>query len=392
MNPGAMTSVLFHVQHLLGIGHLRRTAMVARATAGRGLEVTVASGGMAIDDLDLGAARLRQLPALRAADAGFSALLDDHGEEIDDGWRRRRSAATLAAFHELRPAVLVVETFPFGRRQLAFELLPLLAAARAAGTTTVTSVRDVLTSRKPARTEEAAAWAMAHVDHVLVHGDPGLVPFGESFPAAEKIAGKLTHTGYVAAVAAAAAAKPGGAGSPGHDEVIVSAGGGAVGAPLLEAARHARALSRHAGNRRWRLLAGANLHDNAFAALALGAPKGIVVERARRDFPSLLANSAVSVSQAGYNTVVEILQANARAVLAPFARGGETEQTLRANRLRARGRVTCLDEDGLTPARLAEAVDEALAGPAPAPTNIAMDGAERSAGLIEGWAMGESHV
>ena len=380
-----MTGVLFHVQHLLGIGHLRRTAMIARATAARGLPVTVASGGMAIDNLDLGAARLRPLPTMRAADAGFSALLDEHGGEIDDAWRQRRADATLALFNELRPAVLVIETFPFGRRQLAFELLPLVTAARAAGTTVVSSVRDVLTSRKPIRTEQAAAWAVAHFDHVLVHGDPTLVAFGDSFPAARRIAGKLTYTGYVAAAADYSDAD-GAAETPGHDEVIVSAGGGAVGAPLLDAACHARALSRRAGNRRWRLLAGANLDDNAFAALALGAPEGVVVERARDDFPSLLANGAVSVSQAGYNTVVEILQANARAVLVPFARGNETEQTLRANRLRALDRVTCLDENGLTPARLAEAVDGALADPSPAPTEVAMDGAERSAELIARWA------
>jgi predicted glycosyltransferase len=378
-----MTKILFQVQHLLGIGHLQRTAMVARATAARGLDVTVASGGMAIDHLDVGDARFHQLPALRAADASFSALLDEHGAEIDDDWRQRRCAETCRLFAEHNPAVLVVETFPFGRRQLAFELLPLVAAARAAGTIVVSSVRDILTSRKPARTEEAAAWAAEHFDHVLVHGDPGLVGFDDSFPAARKIAGKLAYTGYVAAAMGSS-----GKGTAGRGEVIVSAGGGAVGAPLLDAARAARSLSRHGGNRCWRLLAGANLDDNAFAALAIGAPEGVVVERARADFPTLLANCAVSVSQAGYNTVVDILQAKARAVLVPFARDGETEQALRARRLHALGRITYLDEDGLTPSRLAEAVDRALAAPTPAATEIAMDGAERSAALIAGWSDG----
>jgi predicted glycosyltransferase len=374
---------MFHVQHLLGIGHLRRAAMIARATAARGLDVTVGSGGRAIDDVDLGAARFHQLPALRAADASFSALLDEHGAVIDDDWRQRRCAETLKLFADINPAVLVVETFPFGRRQLAFELLPLLAAARAAGTVVVSSVRDILTARKPARTEEAAAWAVEHFDHVLVHGDPGLVSFDDSFPAARKIAGKLTYTGYVAA-----AVGPSSKDTAGRDEVIVSAGGGAVGAPLLDAARAARSLSRHGGNRCWRLLAGTNIDDNAFAAIAIGAPEGVVVERARTDFPTLLANCAVSVSQAGYNTVMEILQAKARAVLVPFARGGETEQALRARRLHAQGRVTTLDEDDMTPARLAAAVDMALATPAPGATEISMNGAERSADLIAGWAHG----
>ena len=377
-----MTRVLIHVQHLLGTGHLRRAAMLARACAGRGLAVTLASGGAPVEHLDVGAAELVQLPPMRAANERFSALFDDNGDAIDERWKERRRDLLLDLLARLHPAAVVVESFPFGRRQLAYELLPLLAAARAGGATTVTSVRDVLTARKPERTAEAAAWTRAHIDHVLVHGDKALIAFDESFPASAEIADRLCYTGYVAQPPAV----PGSAGSPGHDEVVVSAGGGAVGAALLGAAREARALSVAAGGRVWRLLAGANLDQAAFAALAAGAPDGVVVERARADFPIILANCSVSVSQAGYNTVVEVLQARARAVLVPFARGGETEQALRAARLEALGRVACLDEATLTPGRLAAAVDSALAGPPPGPAPAAMDGAERSAALIAEWA------
>lgn len=371
--------VLFHVQHLLGIGHLRRAAALARALAGRGLEVTLASGGAAIDDLDTGAAALVQLPGLRAADAGFTRLLDDRGCEIDDRWRASRGAASLELFARIHPDVLVTETFPFGRRQLAFEILPLLAAARAAGTVTVSSVRDVLTMRKPRRTEEAAAWATAHYDHLLVHGDPGFIAFGESFPAAAEIDHKLDYSGYVASEPPA----PGDAGDAGRDEIIVSAGGGAVGVGLLRTAIEAQAIER---SHRWRLLAGGNLAEVDFAALAAHGDEKLVIERARPDFPALLENCAVSVSQAGYNTVVDLLQAGTRAVLVPFAAAGETEQALRAEKLEQRGLARRLDEDRLSPARLAEAVMGALAGPPPPPHGISLDGARRGAELISGWA------
>ena len=376
--------VLFHVQHLLGTGHLRRTAMLARTCAARGLEVTVASGGTSVAGLDLGGAALVQLPALRAADARFTCLVDEHGREIDDRWRERRRALLLDLFARLRPHAVVVETFPFGRRRLAFELLPLLAAARDGRAVTVSSVRDILTARQPRRTAEAAAWARRHIDHVLVHGDPSLVAFDDSFPATTEIADRLIYTGYVAAPPAQA----GGPAAPGHGEIVVSSGGGAVGAPLLRAALGAPALARVEGAQRWRLLAGADLDEAAFAALVADAPKGVVVERARPDFPIILSNCAVSVSQGGYNTVVELLLARARAVLVPFARGGETEQALRAGRLAAQGRVLCIDEDSLTPARLAEAVDGALVGPRPGPPAVAMDGAGRSAVLIAAWSEG----
>ena len=37
--------VFFHVQHLLGIGHLKRAATLANALRRAGFEVTLASGG-----------------------------------------------------------------------------------------------------------------------------------------------------------------------------------------------------------------------------------------------------------------------------------------------------------------------------------------------------------
>ena len=59
----------------------------------------------------------------------------------------------------------------------------------------------------------------------------------------------------------------------------------------------------------------------------------------------------VSVSQAGYNTVMETLQAGARAVLVPFAAGSEEEQTIRAQLLAERGLVHVVEESALTPQR-----------------------------------------
>ncbi len=50
-----------------------------------------------------------------------------------------------------------------------------------------------------------------------------------------------------------------------------------------------------------------------------------------------MAQADVSVSQAGYNTVADMLVARCRAVLIPYAQDGETEQSDRAGLLEARG-------------------------------------------------------
>ena len=381
----------FYVQHLLGIGHLKRAMTLARAMAGAGLEVTLASGGLPVPELapaaTLRGLRLVQLPPASAADLSFKILLDGEGRPVDAGWKRMRGAALLAAWRAADPHVLVLELFPFGRRQMRFELLPLLEAAAGAmrRPAIACSVRDVLGAQKsPQRQEEALGLVERHFDRVLVHGDPGVIGFERSFPGAGRIAGRIEYTGYVLDAAGPAQ------GNAGEGEVIVSAGGGAVGAGLLEAAMRARPLTV-LRDRKWRILAGNNLPDRQFrelAVLAAGQP-GIEMERSRPDFTTLLANCALSVSQAGYNTLMETIGARARAVVVPFAGGHETEQSLRARCFAGRGLLELVEESALAPGTLAAAIDRAAQRPRASPGAINLDGARRSAASILQLAMGE---
>jgi len=376
--------IFFHVQHLLGIGHDRRAALIARALADAGNHVTLARGGHPVPGIDHGGAEVVQLPTARAADATFKVLLDDSGRPIDDAWRAARAAATLGAFARAAPDVLLVESFPFGRRAFRFEMLPLFEAARARGIPIAVSVRDILVGKaEPKRLDEVVATVERFVDAVLVHGDPALIPFAATFPAADRIAGRIRYTGYVAAPTLAADS------ADGTDEVIVSVGGGAVGLPLLRAALLARPLTP-ARDARWRLLAGPDVPEDARLALAADAPPGVTVERARPDFPALLRRCRLSVSQAGYNTVLDLLQAGCRAVVVPFAAAGQTEQALRARLLEERGRLTVVEEAGLTPGSLAAGIARALAAPPPAALPLRLDGAAGSARLLaalpHGWA------
>jgi predicted glycosyltransferase len=112
---------------------------------------------------------------------------------------------------------------------------------------------------------------------------------------------------------------------------------------------------------------------------------GVIVERSRADFGTLLQNCCVSVSQAGYNTLMEILDRRARAVVVPFAGGDETEQTMRAKALAASGRIEVVEEQGLSPETLASAIDRALSAPKPPPSAIDLDGARKSAQLLAAW-------
>ena len=368
--------VFFWVQHLLGIGHLRRTLSLARATAAAGIDTVVGSGGMPVPGADPGGAKLVQLPPVRAVDRYFKELVGERDRPIDDAWRDRRREALLEAYEAAGPDAVVTELFPFGRRQLRFELEPLLARAQADGCTVISSVRDILVEPdKPERVGEMIERVEQWYDLVLVHGDPEFVPFDVTFPRLGEIAPLVRYTGYAVD---RVAAPPSGDGA---GEVLVSAGGGAVGEPLLRAALAARPLST-ARDRRWRFLVGEGLPEAVFADLVRAAPPGVVVERARPDFQAMLGRAHLSVSQGGYNTVMEVLAAGLRAVVAPYAGGHESEQTLRAGALAERGALQVVGEDELSPDRLAAAIDRALAGPPVSAAGIDLGGIPATVALL----------
>jgi predicted glycosyltransferase len=374
-------SILFYVQHLLGIGHLRRALHLVEGMAGSGLEVSLVSGGEPLPDLAGAAARVVQLAPVRAADATFKNLVGADGRPLDDTLRAARQQAVAAAFAATAPDAVLIEAFPFGRRAFRFELEPLIAAARARRPRSLVlcSLRDIVVAPDDdQRREWIVERVRADFDAVLVHGDPDLIPLEASFPLAPALADWLVYTGYVAPPD-----RPTDDGAAtGDDEVLVSAGGGAVGGALLRAALAARRGGCLADSR-WRLLAGPNLPAVEFAALSADLPAGTVVERYRPDLPQMLRRCRVSVSQAGYNTVLDILAAGTPAVLVPFAELRETEQTLRAEYLAARGVVEMVPATALSPDRLAAAIARA-AGRRPATLKIDIGGARRTAQAIAG--------
>ena len=375
--------VLFYVQHLLGVGHLRRAEIIAEAMAASGLDVTIAFGGVAVPEVPFRAVRVAPLPAATIANEDFSRLLDEAGTPVDEAWRETRRAALLDLCRQTRPDVVLIELFPFGRRQFRFELLPLLEAVESTQPKpfVACSVRDVLVaSRRPGRDDEIVTTLRRFFDAVFVHGDPAFIPFEATFAAADRIADLIRYTGYIVAPAYNAPA------AEGHGEVLVSAGGGAVGGPLLLAAMAARPMTA-LSDRVWRFLTGPNLPPTDLRTLAAAAGARTIVERFRPDFPQRLRVAALSISQAGYNTTMDILRAGARAVVIPYETAGETEQRLRADVLGRKGLLTVLPAGELSPEALAAAIAAALSKPNANAVTPALSGAARTAAIV--WAFAE---
>jgi len=366
--------VLIHVQHLLGIGHYDRAMRIAAALAKAGERIVVASGGFPVPGAVPGGVERVQLEPLRAADTTFRRLVDASGAPVDDALRRRRRDALLALYDELRPGAVVMETYPFGRRALRVELDALMSriAQSSPRPLLASSVRDILQPPAGIEREQEMLAKSRGLDAILVHADARFARLEETFAGPAELP-PTYYTGFVAGPAAPAAQ------GAARDEVVVSAGGGAVGAPLLEAALEARGYSRAAVSR-WRVLAGPNLPEARLRELAAGAPAGVVVERVREGWAARLALARVSVSQCGYNTVLDVMRSGARAVLVPFEEGNQLEQRRRAERLAALDLAIVVDAP--EPVALAAAIDDAIGREKWGRFDFDCDGAPRSAALI----------
>ena len=355
--------LLFWVQHLLGIGHVARAAALTDALTEAGFKVTVAFGGEPVERIPF-RAEMRYLPAIRATDQTFSKLVAADGGPVERAFAER--VARMGDMgRDIRPDVVLIEAWPFGRRPFSQEIEALLAAT---GAFTAISVRDILqTRRKAGRAAETRKRLEAHADVVLVHSDPRMVTLDATFAPARNLSVPIEYTGYVA---------PAGRVRPGPPrDIVVSVGGGAFGGPLVRAALEAAAMSPE---RSWCISTGPNLPD--FERPEPTANVEIVPYLA--PLADHLAGARVSISQAGYNTVADVLRAQGfgtRAVLVPSDVTGQTEQLARAKALTRAGAAVCLPESRLSAKTLLAAVEKA---PHPPVHDVRLDGAQRTAQFL----------
>ncbi|HEX9994552.1 MAG TPA: glycosyltransferase [Acidimicrobiales bacterium] len=370
--------LLFHCQHSLGLGHLVRSLALASGLAEH-FDVVLLNGGRLPEGARVPEdVRLVNLPPL-GHDAAHRLVSHDPELTVDEAMDLRRDLV-LRTYRDTAPAVVLVELYPFGRRKFEFELLPLLDAVAATPDRplVVCSVRDILVGRDDGgrHDERASRRANASFDAVLVHADPAFARLEESFHPRTPLAVPVHHTGFVAPEAPPADAPP-------VERVLVSAGGGMVGAPLFRAAADAAGAVHRRTGLPTTIVAGPFLPRDALAELrarAAEAPELDVVSRVD-DLAGEIRRSTVSVSQCGYNTTLDLLRAGTPAVVVPYADAGEDEQTRRAERLAAMGALRAVHPAELDGDRLAEEVVE-LVRFRPAPVALDLDGRRRSARIV----------
>lgn len=408
--------ILFYSQHLIGVGHHFRNREIARALSADN-EVYMIDGGRPIPGADLPESVMHiPLTPLQASASGLSPA--DSALSLNEALALRQ-VELCQTVGQIRPQVVIVEFFPFGRWSLRREIVDMILRSRTAFTDVkvVCSIRDIPT--RAATTDlhhtpmadalirtgmsrfysvpgggrrehdvtvsrryysEVVPTLNAHFDLVLVHGDTHLTRLEDHFPWADDIDIPIEYTGYVSQKRVSEDRLIDGPKSP---YVLVSAGGGAEGfelvAPCIDAWKNLHREGR-ISDHEMVIFIGAFAEDEAFSELCRRCDNGpFRIEKFTDNFLAWMNDARVSISRAGYNTCANVLETSTRAVLVPSIAMGDQE--FRANKLHEMGLAISLDEDTLTPRRLETALLQAMTDPAPS-HSLSLDGASRSARFV----------
>lgn len=376
--------LLFYCQHSLGMGHLVRSLALAESLAVR-FRVVLLNGGKFPKGLAApSGVEVVNLPPLGLDTEG--RLVSRDGRRTAERAKELRRALIMRTYRRMRPRVVLVELFPFGRKKFADELLPLLEAARAESPRrplVVCSLRDILVGKRAGQQKHdarAVKTANLYFDAVLVHSDPTFARLEESLGSFDSLTAPVHYTGFV--LPQREQRTKGGA--KGGRQILVSAGGGLVGEKLFSAAVAAYRLLRETEDVTMKIVAGPFLPEGAWQRLRESARRmpGLSVRRFVPDLCAEMRRSAASVSQCGYNTALDILRAGVPALVVPFADGGEDEQLKRARRLESLGTLRVARQGELDPPRFARE-SRGLLTFRPSRSALDLRGADNSANIID---------
>ncbi len=312
-------ALLFYCQHSVGLGHLTRSYALCAALTRR-FRVTLLCGGELPDGIaPPPGVELVPLPPLGVGPDGFGSAHPRFSTARAWAVRSERHPGRAEAAQARRRARGAVPVRP--REVRARARAAARAGARAQGAFTACSLRDILVSARGdqrAHDERARALADELLDAVLVHSDPRFARLEDTFGASLRV--PVHYTGFVTGPVPAPARR--------EPVIVVSAGGGRVGEPLLRAA-----IEAAPDDVRLRVITGPLFPRDA----RLPRRPNVEIVRCVPDLAAELRSAAASVSQCGYNTALDIVRTGVPALVVPYATPEEDEQTRRARRLESLG-------------------------------------------------------
>lgn len=410
------TTVAFYSQHLIGVGHHFRNRQIVNELV-KTCDVFFIDGGRPIPEADLDERVVRiSLSPLRSGAQGIESV--DKERDLQNVMHERQVRLS-DAMEQIHPDVFCVEFFPFSRWSLKGEILDTIVRLNQVNPNAqvLCSQRDIPTRAKSDVLQPTVALAQRrdgdamrfysvpfggihheylafnrryyeevvpvlnqYFDAVLVHGDSQLSRLEDHFPWVGDIDIPVVYTGFVSEKIEDASRPE----RAPNRYVLVSAGGGAEGlalvAPCIEAWKQLEQDDVHDG-REMVIFAGAFIDETHFDALcALCGDGPFRIERFTSNFLAWMKHADLSISRAGYNTCMNVLETQVPSILVPSI--AMDDQEFRAQQLMALGIAQVIHPDQLSVVKMAKAIAEMLESSVPE-HHLSMDGADQTRKFID---------
>lgn len=347
--------ISYYCQHVLGIGHLRRSLEICKALA-KHHETTLILGGPPTSIDTTGLATL-YLPGLQM-DSEFKNLTPCDSSASLETTKQKRQETLYNHFTSFSPHCFITELYPFGRKAFRFELDPILKDIKNGilpACKCVSSVRDILVEKlqgKEKFEQRVVDTLNKYYATVLIHADPEIITLDETFSPLAKINIPLQYTGFVSE-------------HPSHSTkqhiredlnlsrqqklivLSVGGGGGGVGDDLLHATLAGfKKMIETNPLAHLQVFTGPYCSQRVYDTIRSHRQHNITVDRFSHSFPDWLTAADLSISMAGYNTCMNLLQTGVPALVLPFLQN--REQALRAAKLGDKAPIATLTPDDLS--------------------------------------------
>ena len=355
----APPKILLYSHDTFGLGNIRRTLLLSEELIAQypGASILIVTGSPMIHAFRIpkGIDYIK-LPCLYRVDVGRYAarFLVECTAEV----RGTRSAILRESVLGFDPDLMIVDKSPAG---VDGELLEALVTLRQQQrrTTLVLGVRDILDeperTRRILRSNGSFETIDRFYDEVWIYGQQSIFDMVAEYAFPESVASKTKFCGYLKRPISKSSHN----GAPPH--ILVTTGGGDDGSNIIEAYLAGLCGLPRSTTLRTTVVFGPQMPAARCTELLerFGCLADVTFLEFEPDLTKHYAESSVVVSQAGYNTVCELLSFSRRAILIPRAEP-VCEQLIRARLLAARGYFDILEPQDLTPDVLISKVLTAL--------------------------------
>jgi len=323
-----------------------------------------------------------------------ASVINIHGDEKRAPEISGRLEFILQIYADLKPEMLLIDTFPLGDSNAEDELLPLLEQAKnssGGSPRVICCVQDIPTrvsSYSQKRDDKTARLLEMYFDMVLVHTDPSFARLEEYFQPRNTLSTPVFHTGFL--LPGQYSRRPNGTR---ENRLLVSAGGGATGGPLFRAAIEAHRLLWEAERLPMTIITGPKLPEKEWLELhwLTRDLRAVTIKRSVPNLGAEMSKVRWSVSQCGYGAAIEAVASGVSALFVPSAGRRNSEQSDRARRLAHWGAGRLLVQEHLNGVSLANEISQ-LVSFIPRETSFSTSGLANSVALLDRISVADTEV